>query len=471
MAHLPTVAIIGRPNTGKSTLFNRLVGRRQAIVSEQPGTTRDHIASTIETPEVDYLLIDTGGMGGGSMDTELEADVEAQSILAVEHADLILFTINSREDLTASDYAVTSILRKRRKRHVPVILVITKCDNLIGLDVLLPQYHQLGIGDDVIPVSAIHTLGIEELQETIIEKLRKLHFQKLTARSSQLEAPRVAVIGQPNVGKSSLINALMSDADRETSPRLVAETPGTTRDASDVTIRSHGKEYVFIDTAGLRRHPDTPQEIEGLAVLRTIQAIEHADITILLLEAVRSVTRQDKRIVSMVIEEGKGLILALNKIDVLSHEQRTEKLSEVRRDLFFCAFAPVLPCSALTREGIEKLFDLIEMAQRNRTRQLSPENLRQWFSEALQGHPMGALARTHAIEQVRARPPTFELFVRDPKKVQLSDLRFLERRLRSTFGFEGTPIRWITQPARAAAFRAAPPSSPARPHVSAGGRP
>lgn len=445
MATLPTVAIIGRPNTGKSTLFNRLVGRRQAIVSDIPGTTRDHVAGVIEEAEIPYLLIDTGGMGGGTEDQQMEDDVHAQSLLAIEHADLILFTINSREELTASDFEITDILRKRKRKHVPIIIVVTKCDNPERMEENLPSYHELGIADVILPVSAPHRIGTDELEEEIAKHLRAAHF-KADREAEESNRPQIAVIGQPNVGKSSLINALMSETQKQVSPKLVTDIPGTTRDATDTAIRHHDQEFVFVDTAGLRKAAHSnAEELEGLSILRTVQALEQSDIAVLLLDASKPIGKQDKRIAQMAMEEGKGLIILVNKADLLSTEKKKEKRTEVEVALAFCRFAPMLFCSSKTKEGILKLFDVIEMVQRNRTRRIATSDLHRWFSDAVSVGPMGSIATSKHITQAEDIPPTFVVFVKDPKKVQLSQLRFLDRRLRESFGFEGTPVRWVTK--------------------------
>ena len=209
MAKLPTVAIIGKPNTGKSTLFNRLVGRRKAIVSDIPGTTRDHIAAKIEMSTVDYLLVDTGGMGGGTEDKNLEDDVHHQSLLALENADLIIFTINCREELTTSDLKIVDTLRKSKRNHVPVIIAVTKCDNPDEIDEILPQYYELDIAKDIIAISAPHKIGVDDLQDKIAEELESLHFSK--EEESEPKLPKIAIIGKPNVGKSSIVNSFMSE--------------------------------------------------------------------------------------------------------------------------------------------------------------------------------------------------------------------------------------------------------------------
>lgn len=448
MAHLPTVAIIGRPNTGKSTLFNRIVGRRQAIVSDIPGTTRDHIASVMKEEDIPYLLIDTGGMGGGTEDKAMEDDVHAQSLLAIEHADVILFTVNSREELTASDFEVVDLLRRRLRKHVSVILVVTKCDNPEIIEEHLPNFHQLGIADTIIPVSAPHRIGTEELMQAIQEVLKKLHFTKepdLPSAALASAAPRIAVVGQPNVGKSSIVNALMSEPDRKKNPKLVSEIPGTTRDATDTTVRHNDEEFIFVDTAGLRKAAAKAEEIEGYSILRTMKALQWSDICVLVLDGTKPVSKQDKRIARMAVEEGKGLIFLINKIDLLTPEQKVEKAAEIKLALRFCGFVPVVTCSAETREGLGKIFDIIAMVVRNRTRRISTRDLCNWFQGLSMEGPLGPVAKSKHITQADELPPTFVLFVRDPRKVQLTQLKFLDRKLRESFGLEGTPIRWITK--------------------------
>jgi len=446
MAKLPTVAIIGRPNTGKSTLFNRLVGRRKAIVSDVPGTTRDQVASRVETPEVDFLLVDTGGMAGGSVDEDFEDDVHAQSILALENSDLILFTINCREELTASDFDIVDGLRKKKKHHVPVIIVLTKCDDLSWADEKLPHYYALGIADQILAVSASHMLGMEELKDAIVEQLEELNFSKTKSEVlSEKSEPHIAIIGRPNVGKSSIINAFMSEKQLKTSPLLVSEVPGTTRDAVDTVIKYHDKEYVFIDTAGIKRRTQTQKGIETYAYFRSVQALEEADIAVLVIDASTPVSKQDKRIASLAIEEGKGLIILLNKSDVLSSENKLKALEEAKKALAFCRFAPFLCVSAETRKDLLKIFDLIELVQESRTQRITTKVLHDWFQETVHQKPLGAVTSSKHITQAEDVPPTFVLFVKDPKHVHVSQLRALENSLRKKFGFEGTPVRWITK--------------------------
>ena len=446
MPKLPTVAIIGRPNTGKSTLFNRLAGARKAIESAIPGTTRDHIASRIETPDLD-LLLDTGGMGGGTDDKAFEADVHRQSLLALENADLILFTVNAKEALTKSDFEVAELLRKNRKAHVPVIIVMTKCDAQKFADETQAECFRLGVSKDIVPVSATHNIGTEDLTKVIVKTLKGLHFQKVHDTAVAAGAPKIAIIGKPNVGKSSIINAFMSDPQRKVSPLLVSPVPGTTRDAVDTSIRFHDRDYVFVDTAGIKRRGQTDRDIETFAYLRSIRALEESDIAVLVLPAEETVSHVDKRIAGLAVESGKGLIILINKIDLLKGEKRLEKVAEIRAQLPFCRFAPVIPCSALSRDGLLKIFDVIGTVQTNRSRRIPIKDLRAWYADAIYGRPMGAL-RAKYITQAEDPPPTFVLFVKDPKAVRSSQLKYLENSLRSLFAFEGTPIRWVTKKAR-----------------------
>ncbi|OGJ78284.1 ribosome biogenesis GTPase Der [Candidatus Peribacteria bacterium RIFOXYB1_FULL_57_12] len=442
MPSLPTVAIIGRPNTGKSTLFNRLVGERKAIESEVAGTTRDHVAHRMETKTMDFLLLDTGGMGGGTTDKGFEQDVHRQSLLALEHADLILFTLNSREELTKSDHSIIDLLRKNRRRHVPVILVPTKCDNPATIEGQMVEYLSLGISDVVIPVSAPHAIGTDELLAAVTKELKKLHFKK-QPKTQKSDLPKIAVIGKPNVGKSSLINAFMSDPQRSVSPMLVSDIPGTTRDAVDTVIRFHEQEYLFIDTAGIRRKSNVESGIEQYAVLRSIQALEQCDVALLVLDACEPISHQDQRLATLATEAGKGLIILLNKVDRLTTEARAKAVDDLWRDLIFCRFAPLLPCSAVTREGLLKIFPLIEQVQRNRLRRIPTRELHRWFQDTVVDQPVKALSKTKHLTQANEVPPTFVLFAKRPRDVRPSELKFLENRLRSVFDFTGTPIKWI----------------------------
>lgn len=442
MAKLPTVAIVGRPNAGKSTLFNALTGTRQAIVSAVPGTTRDHVARRVED-DIGFLLVDTGGIGGGSEDRELEHDVASQSLIALEEADIVLFAVSIRDEITASDREVAELLRKKRKRHVPVIMALTKCDNAT-LEDRLPEFYELGIGESLIPVSALHRNGVAELREEIQEHLRSLHFEPLPEQSAS-DVPRIALVGRPNVGKSSLINAYMSEADRKRSPRLVSDIPGTTRDPSDTVVRHDGREYVFVDTAGMRRRSRVDSDIEGLSHFKSMQAIANCDIVVLVLEADALVSKQEKRIATQAIEDGKALVLLLNKGDKLTGEEKKERETALRHELPFCAFAPSLYVSATKKTGILKLFPILDALHATLYRRIGSAELRRWYDGCLQRLPAKTLVQGKHVTQAKDIPPTFVLFARDAGAVQKHHLRFLENSMRSTFGFDGVPIRWIVK--------------------------
>lgn len=444
MAKLPTVAIIGRPNTGKSTLFNRIVGKRRAIVSEVPGTTRDHVAYRVEADDVDFLLLDTGGIGGGSSDKDLEEDVSAQTLIALEAADLIVFTVNGMEELTKSDFAVAELLRKKRKRHVPVIVVLTKCDDFKKAEEKIAHAYELNIGDEVFAVSAEHRINTDELEESIANNLKKLHFGKITSETTESSPPRIAILGKPNVGKSSLVNAFLSDPQRELSARLVSDIPGTTRDSSDSTVKYDGKEYIFVDTAGLRRKARVDEDIETISALKSIQAMEDSDVAVLILDASEVTSKQEQRVAAMAIEAGKGLIILVNKADLLTAEEKKEKEMEVRSDLRFCAYSPLLFVSAKTRENLPKLFLALDSVAGNRIRRISTKDLLRWFQD-LSSRSSVNIAKSKFVTQAKDIPPTFILFSKRPRAIKVSDLRFLENSLRQTFAFEGTPIRWITK--------------------------
>lgn len=442
MAKLPTVAIIGRPNTGKSTLFNRMIGKRRAIVSDVPGTTRDHVSERIDEESVSYLLVDTGGMGA-TYDTDFEEDVFEQSMLALEHADVILLTINGKEDLTEDDHNIIDVLRKKRKRHVPVLVVLTKIDNEDIAESTAPQPHEVRIGDDVLHVSATHNRGVDELRERIVQELKRMHFGPLEERTDGVL--RIAIVGKPNVGKSSLVNALMSDMQREQSALLVSEVAGTTRDSTDTLVHFNERPYMLVDTAGIKKHTQSLEQIERYAMLRTVQALESADIGVLVLDATQPVSQQDKKIASLIAQSGKGMVILANKMDTLKGEERKEKLADIALMLNFCRYAKILPCSAKTRDGVVKLFDVAEAVQAARQRRIPMRELTKWFERVTYGQPLGEIARSKYITQAEDIPPTFVIFVKNPKKVGVSQLRYLENRLRETFGFDGTPIRWITK--------------------------
>lgn len=446
MSRLPTVAIIGRPNTGKSTLFNRLVGARKAIESEVAGTTRDLISHRIDEAEVPYILLDTGGIGSTD-DKDFESDVKGQSMLALEHADLILFTVNGTEEITQDDRNIIDMLRKGKKRNVPVLVIITKSDNPQMRDSMISDFQEMNVGEDMIAISAPHRIGIDDLNGLIASHLQKLGFLAVTLAvdPDSKAAPRIAIIGRPNVGKSSIVNAVMSDSQREKLPLLVSPVAGTTRDSTDTEVKFHDRTYVLVDTAGLKKRPYKLEDVERFSMMRTIQAIEQCDVVVLVLDALVEVTQQDKRIASMAVESGKGLIILANKIETVKGEARKKAVHEIGLHLAFCKFAPILPCSAVSREGLVKVFDIVDSVQRSRVRRISTRDLHRWFEQVVHGQPLGEIGKCKHITQADDVPPTFVLFVRDAKRVRVTQLRYLENRLRETFAFDGVPIRWVTK--------------------------
>lgn len=450
MPKLPTVAIIGRPNTGKSTLFNRLIGSRRAIVTDVPGTTRDLLSQRIDGDKVSYLLLDTGGIGA-TRDKDFEKDVAGQSLLAIENADLILFTVNGKEPITKDDLTVVSILRKKRKRHVPVIVLITKADTPGMEDSIIADFNEVNIGEHMIAISAPHLIGVDELSEAIEEELGKLHFETLLNDEETVPIPRIAIVGRPNVGKSSIVNALMAPSLKEINPILVSPIAGTTRDSIDTLVRYHDQPYMLVDTAGLRKRARANvDEVERYSVMRTLSAVEGSDVVVLVIDASVMVTQQDKKIAALASESGKGLIIIVNKIDLLKGEARSQRLEDVAKLLHFCRFAKFLPCSAVTGEGLTKLFDVVEAVQLSRVRRISTRELQRWFEQTIHGEPIGQLSTCKHLTQAKDIPPTFVLFVRDPRRISVSQLRFLENRFRETFGFDGTPIRWIMKSSKRA---------------------
>lgn len=452
MSKLPTVAIIGRPNTGKSTLFNRLINKRRAIESDIAGTTRDLISHRVDLEEMSYLLVDTGGIGA-TADKDFEDDVAEQSLLALEFADVIVFTVNAKEEITADDRKVMDIIRKKRRRHVPVIVALTKADTPEKRDAVILDFHEADIGEDFLTISAPHRIGIDRLNNMIVKHLKLLHFEKAPEETGD-SPPRIAIIGRPNVGKSSIVNALMSDGQREKSPVLVSPVAGTTRDSIDTEVTYHDKRYIIVDTAGLRKQASRrDDEIERFSTMRTLTAVEQADIVILVLSAAEAPTQQDKRIAAMAVDSGKGLMILLNKIDMLKGEKRTDGIGFITDTLHFVTkFARVIPCSAVTREGLVKLFDIVEAVQTSRVRRISTNQLNRWFEESVHGKPLGDIAKTKYITQADEIPPTFVLFTKNPRGVQASQLRYLENQLRKTFGFDGTPIRFVVKPTEKEGF-------------------
>ncbi len=435
----PLVAIVGRPNVGKSTLFNRLAQTRTAIVEEQSGVTRDRLYLKTCWVDRSFILIDTGGIILDSSD-RIEKNIRRQAQIAIDEADLILLVVDVRSGLTGMDKEIAEMLRKISK---PVILVANKAET--------PEMHQqagefyaLGLGEPV-PVSAAHGLNTGDLLDEIVKKLPPLP-SEVKEYIEDEDIIKVAVVGRPNVGKSSIINVLLQEE-----RMIVTNIPGTTRDAVDSYLAVGTDKYVFIDTAGIRRKSRISAPVEYYSVLRSFRAIESADVVVLVIDALEMVTDQDKRIAGYAHESGKGIIIAVNKWDLVEKEDKTyQKFTlDVRRELVFLNYAPVIFISAKTGQRVFKILDLVKTVSENRKRRISTGILNGLLRDAVAVTPppssKGKALKIYYITQVGGNPPTFILFVNDPELLHFSYKRYLENQLREAFNFEGTPIRIITR--------------------------
>jgi GTP-binding protein len=426
----PIVALVGRPNVGKSTLFNRLIGQRYAVVHEAPGTTRDRLYGTADWGGREFTVIDTGGIGVGG-DAAFLAEIVEQARFAIEEADLVVLVVDASAGLSPADEEVADLLRRSRK---PVLVAANKVDN----PRLLPevaQFYQLGLGEPI-PVSAIHGAGTGELLDAIIAQLPERH----EAEPEDIDLA-LAIVGRPNVGKSSLLNALLGQ------PRaIVSEIPGTTRDALDTLVERDGRRFLLIDTAGIRRRGRVERGVEQWSVLRAERAIDRCDVAVLVLDATQGITAQDTHVAGYVQEAAKGLILAVNKWDLVAKHPKVadEFTALIRRELQFVDWAPIVYLSALTGQRVSRVWELAEEIQAQRSKRIPTSQLNQVIHEAVSAHPLsdrGKLLKVYYAVQVGQRPPTFALFVNDTELVHFSYRRYLENRLRAAFGFGGTAIR------------------------------
>ena len=431
----PIVAIVGRPNVGKSTLFNDLAGERISIVQDTPGVTRDRISADVDWNGRLFTLIDTGGIEPESRDIIL-SQMRQQAQIAIDTADVIVFLTDVQQGLTDNDDKVAQMLRKSGK---PVILVVNKVDNFDKYQSDVYEFYNLGMGDPV-PVSAGAKLGIGDMLDIIIDKLPVFE-----ADDEEDDTPKIAVVGKPNVGKSSLINKLLG-SDR----LIVSDIAGTTRDAIDTRVKSDGKEYIFIDTAGLRRKSKVKEEIERYSVIRTVAAVDRADIVILMIDATEGVTEQDAKIAGLAHEGGKGVIIVVNKWDAVEdkNDKTMKEMSEdIKSVLSFMPYAEMIFISAKTGQRTDKLFKLIEIVSENSTVRVPTGVLNEILARAVatrqSPQDKGRKLKIYYMTQVSVKPPTFVLFVNDKSLTHFSYTRFLENQLRETFGFRGTSIRMM----------------------------
>ena len=428
------VAIVGRPNVGKSTLFNTLAGERLAIVKDTPGVTRDRIYADVDWLNHKFTIVDTGGIETEAEDIIMRS-MKEQAEIAIETADVIIFVTDVRSGVTSSDMQVADMLRRSKK---PVVLCVNKVDNFEKFEPYVYEFYNLGIGDPN-PVSAQSKLGLGDMLEKVVEE-----FGESITEEEEEDIPRVAVIGKPNTGKSSLINKLLG-----TDRLIVSDIAGTTRDAIDTKIKRNGKEYIFIDTAGLRRKSKIKDEIERFSIIRTVAAVERCDIAMLLIDAEEGVTDQDTKIAGIAHERGKGMIIVVNKWDLIEKDTNTmnRMKKDIRQKLAYMPYAEMLFVSALTGQRLNKLFDTIDLVEQYSCMRIQTGVLNEILTEAVaETEPpsdKGKRLKLFYITQVSVKPPTFVLFVNSKELAHFSYIRYIENKLREAFLFTGTPIRII----------------------------
>ena len=430
----PIVAIVGRPNVGKSTLFNALAGENISIVKDTPGVTRDRIYADVNWLEHNFTLIDTGGIEPDTKDIIL-SQMREQAQIAIDTADVIVFITDVKQGLVDSDAKVADMLRRSGK---PVVLVVNKVDNFEKHLLDTYEFYNLGIGEPI-PISAASKLGLGDMLDEVVK-----YFDKSMIQEEEDEIPRIAIVGKPNVGKSSIINKLLGQ-----NRVIVSNIAGTTRDAIDTTIEHNGRDYIFIDTAGLRRKNKIKEELERYSIIRTVTAVERADVVVLVIDAVEGVTEQDAKIAGIAHDRGKGIVIAVNKWDAIEKDDKTvyKYSNRVREILSFMPYAEILFISAQTGQRLPKLFDTIDMVLENQTLRIQTGVLNEIMTEAiaLQQPPSdrGKRLKLFYMTQVSVKPPTFVIFVNDKELMHFSYTRYLENRIRDAFGFRGTSLRFI----------------------------
>ncbi len=432
----PIVAVVGRPNVGKSTLFNALAGEKISIVKDTPGITRDRIYADVSWLDKAFTLIDTGGIEPDSRDIIL-SQMREQAQMAIHTADVIIFMVDVRQGLQDADSKVADMLRKS---HKPVVLVVNKVDSFekYGNDVY--EFYNLGIGEPY-PISSANKLGLGEMLDVVIS-----HFPKDNVLEEEDERIRVAIVGKPNVGKSSIINKLLGE-----NRLIVSDIAGTTRDAVDTEVTYQGREYVFIDTAGIRRKNKVKEDLEHYMIIRTVGAVERADVVVLVIDAVEGVTEQDAKIAGIAHDRGKAVIIAVNKWDAIEKDDKTiyRFTEKVRNILSFMQYAEIIFISAKTGQRLPKLYETIDMVSENHAMRVQTGVLNEIMAEAvaMQQPPSdkGKRLRLYYITQASVKPPTFVIFVNDKELMHFSYLRYLENQIRDTFGFVGTPLKFFVR--------------------------
>jgi GTP-binding protein len=431
----PVVAIVGRPNVGKSTLFNRLAGARKAIVEDVPGVTRDRLYDSTDWAGREFIIIDTGGIRFDEGDV-FAREVKLQAELAIEEADVIVLVVDTKDGITHEDEQVADLLRKSNR---PVVLAANKVENF-QKQLEYYEFYNLGLGDPI-PISAMHGMNTDELLDAVVDK-----FGPASQYAEDPHAVKIAVVGRPNVGKSSLVNALLGEE-----RVIVSDVPGTTRDAIDTPFRYNGKDYILIDTAGIRKKSRIKETTEKYSVIRALRSVDRADVVLIMLNAVDGVTDQDQRIAGYVHEQNKANIIVVNKWDLIEKTGSTMNKfdKDIREELKFLSYSPLLYISALTRKRIFQVLDIADFVVDQHNRRIPTAELNRVLNEAMMLNPLpgggGKRIRIYYGTQVRTAPPTFVLFSNNPDMIHFSYLRYLENSLRQNFGFEGTPIRLIVR--------------------------
>lgn len=434
MKRKPIVAIVGRPNVGKSTLFNKLTGRRISIVEDTPGVTRDRIYGDAEWLNYSFTIIDTGGIEPYSKDIIL-SQMRRQAELAIETADVIMFLTDVRDGVTATDHEIAAMLQKSDK---PIVLICNKVDSIGEPPMEFYELYNLGLGDPI-AVSSIHGLGLGDALDEVCK-----NFEANDGEEEEEDCVRIAVIGKPNAGKSSLVNRILGE-DRH----IVSNIPGTTRDAVDSEVVYNDKKYVFVDTAGIRRKSKVEENIEYYSVVRALTAIERSDVCIIMLDAQEGVTEQDTKIAGYAHDKGRAVIIAVNKWDLVEKDGKT--MNNYRKDvmdgLSFMTYAPIIFISALTGQRVNKIYELIDYVSQQHAMRIQTGMLNDIINDATaQVQPpsdKGKRLKLYYITQSGVKPPTFVIFVNNAELFHFSYQRYIENQIRSVFGMEGTPIRFI----------------------------
>lgn len=431
----PVVAIVGRPNVGKSTLFNMIAGERIAIVKDTPGVTRDRIYADVSWLNYNFTLMDTGGIEPDTSNQMLRS-MREQAEMAIEMADVVMFLVDVGQGLVDADFKVADMLRRAKKK---IVLVVNKVDNYEKMLPDVYEFYNLGIGDPH-PISSLNKVGLGDM----LDEVTALFPEQIEEEED--ERPRIAIVGKPNVGKSSLINKLLGE-----NRVIVSDVAGTTRDAIDTDIVWNDKEYVFIDTAGLRRKNKIKEEIERYSILRTVSAVERADVVILMIDAEEGITEQDAKIAGIAHDRGRGMIIAVNKWDAIEKDNNSVKeyTNKIRNTLSFMPYAEIMFISAKTGQRVPKIFDSIETVIQNHNLRIATGVLNEILAEAvvMQQPPSdkGRRLKIFYITQVSVKPPTFVIFVNDKRLMHFSYTRYLENRIRDAFGFSGTPLRFLVR--------------------------